>query len=98
MDIEKAIQYFQEEIDRCQRAPALNGCPMREEWQETINVCQIAVAAICRNVSFDDGVERMREAAVQKIEELEEGCLGIQKAAFVIAKNEIIKLVIPEEE
>ena len=98
MDIQKAIQYFQDEIDRCRRAPDLNGCPMREEWQETIDACQIALEAICRCEGFSDGVERMREAAVYKIEELQEGCLGIQKATFVIARNEIIKLVVLEEE
>lgn len=38
---------------------------------------------------FITGAECMRHHAVKKILELEEGCLGIQKAAFVVARNAI---------
>ncbi|MGM9601085.1 MAG: DUF551 domain-containing protein [Faecousia sp.] len=33
-------------MERCQRAPELNGCEMTEEWQRTIEVCEIAIDAI----------------------------------------------------
>lgn len=46
MTREKAIQYLEEEITRCRRAPELNGCEMREDWQETIDVCEMAITAL----------------------------------------------------
>lgn len=42
----EVVKLLLEEIDRCRRAPDLNGCEMREEWQKTIDVCSIAVSAI----------------------------------------------------
>ena len=43
---------------------------------------------------FMTGAECMRHLAVKKILELEEGCLGIQKAAFVVARNAVEDLEI----
>lgn len=42
----EVVKLLMEEIDRCRRAPDLNGCEMQEEWQRTIDVCSIAVNAI----------------------------------------------------
>lgn len=44
--------------------------------------------------NFMTGAECMRHMAIHKIMELEEGCLGIQKAAFVVARNAIEDLEI----
>lgn len=46
---------------------------------------------------FITGAECMRHAAIAKIHELEEGCLGIQKAAFVVSRNAIEHLEIVGE-
>lgn len=46
MTREKAIKYFSDEIMYCRLAPALNGCEMREDWQKTIDVCEMAIAAL----------------------------------------------------
>lgn len=43
---------------------------------------------------FITGAECMRHIAVKRILELEEGCLGIQKAAFVVARNAVEDLEI----
>lgn len=42
----EVVKLLLEEIDRCRRAPDLNGCDMKEEWQRTIDVCSVAVNAI----------------------------------------------------
>ena len=42
----EAISLLEGEIIRCRMAPKINGCPMTEEWQMTIDVCQIAIDAI----------------------------------------------------
>ena len=42
----EVVKLLLEEIDRCRRAPDLNGCEMREEWKKTIDVCSIAVSAV----------------------------------------------------
>lgn len=42
--------------------------------------------------AYRNGAEAMRRAAIKKILELEGGCLGIQKAAFVIARDAIKQL------
>lgn len=46
MTPEEAIQYFNDEIWLCRAAPSINGCQMTEDWQRTIDACEIAVAAI----------------------------------------------------
>ena len=46
MTREEVIKLLQEEVERCQRAPELNGCEMKPEWQQTMDVCQIAIDAI----------------------------------------------------
>lgn len=46
MNREEAIQYFNDEIRLCRAAPSINGCQMTEDWQRTIDACEIAVAAI----------------------------------------------------
>lgn len=46
MTKKEAISLLEGEIIRCRMAPKINGCPMTDEWQMTIDVCQIAIAAI----------------------------------------------------
>lgn len=46
MTKQEAISILEGEIIRCRMAPKINGCPMTEEWQRTIDVCEIAIAAI----------------------------------------------------
>ena len=46
MKREEVIKLLQEELERCQRAPELNGCEMKPEWQRTMDVCRVAVEAI----------------------------------------------------
>lgn len=43
---EEVIKLLQEELERYQRAPELNGCEMKPEWQKTMDVCRVAVEAI----------------------------------------------------
>ena len=46
MTKQEAIRLLHDEIIRCRMAPKINGCPMTEDWQRTIEVCEIAIAAI----------------------------------------------------
>lgn len=46
MTKKEAISLLEEEIVRCRMAPKINDCQMTEEWQRTIDVCEIAIAAI----------------------------------------------------
>lgn len=46
MEKEEAVRLLLEEMERCQRAPELNGCEMKPEWQRTMDVCLVAVEAI----------------------------------------------------
>ena len=46
MEKEEAVRLLQEELERCQRAPELNGCEMKPEWKRTMDVCRIAIEAI----------------------------------------------------
>ena len=46
MTKQEAVSLLRDEIIRCRMAPKINGCPMTEEWQRTIEVCEIAIAAI----------------------------------------------------
>ena len=46
MSREEAVGILRDEIIRCRMAPKINGCPMTEEWQRTIEVCEIAIDAI----------------------------------------------------
>ena len=46
MTKKEAVSLLEGEIIRCRMAPKINGCPMTEEWQRTIEVCQIAIDAI----------------------------------------------------
>ena len=46
MTKKEAVSLLEEEIIRCRMAPKINGCQMTEEWQRTIEVCEIAIAAI----------------------------------------------------
>ena len=46
MSREEAVGILRDEIIRCRMAPKINGCPMTEDWQKTIEVCEIAIAAI----------------------------------------------------
>ena len=46
MEKEEAVRLLLEEMERCKRAPELNGCEMKPEWQRTMDVCRVAVEAI----------------------------------------------------
>lgn len=46
MTKQEAISLLEGEIIRCRMAPKINGCQMTEDWQRTIEVCEIAIAAI----------------------------------------------------
>lgn len=42
----KAIAFFEEEGQRLLRAPEVNGCDMKPEWEERIEMCHIAIAVL----------------------------------------------------
>ena len=46
MTREEAIKCIQEEKLRYERAPWVNGCPMTEEWQKAIDICDMALSAL----------------------------------------------------
>ena len=46
MTREEAIECIQEEKLRYERAPLVNGCPMTEEWQKAIDICDMAISAL----------------------------------------------------
>ena len=46
MIIDRAIKYFEDEIRYCERAPALNGCEMTDDWMLTLEVSKLAVEAL----------------------------------------------------
>ena len=37
---DKARAFLIEEIQRLRYAPKLNGCPMTEEWEEQLEICE----------------------------------------------------------
>ena len=52
MTKEEAIRYLKEEIRLCFMGPKINGCAMTEEWQRTIDVCEIAISAIQKTMEM----------------------------------------------
>lgn len=46
MTREEAIKCIQEEKLRYERAPWVNSCPMTEEWQKAIDICDMAISAL----------------------------------------------------
>ena len=46
MTKQEVVSLLEGEIIRCRMAPKINGCSMTEDWQRTIEVCEIAIAAI----------------------------------------------------
>ena len=46
MTKKEAVSLLEGEIIRCRMAPKINGCPMTDDWRRTIEVCEIAIAAI----------------------------------------------------
>lgn len=44
--IERAIKYFEDEIRFCERAPAINGCEMTDDWLLTLEASKLAVEAL----------------------------------------------------
>ena len=46
MTKQEAVSLLEGEIIRCRMAPKINGCPMTEDGQRTIEVCEIAIEAI----------------------------------------------------
>lgn len=47
--------------------------------------------------AYYSGAEAMRRAALWKIQEMEAGCLGIQKAAFLVTREAIKNLEVPRK-
>lgn len=52
MTKQEAIRYLEEEIRLCLMGPKINGCAMTEEWQRTIDVCEIAISAIQKTMEM----------------------------------------------
>lgn len=46
MDVNKAIDYFKQEIRFCKEAPVLNGCQMTDDWTLMMEVSKLAVKAL----------------------------------------------------
>ena len=46
MTKQEAISLLTEEVRMCRMAAKINSCGMTEDWQRTIEVCEIAIAAI----------------------------------------------------
>lgn len=46
MKRQEAIECLEKEIALCTAGPAINGCPMTEDWKRTIDVCTLAIAAL----------------------------------------------------
>ena len=46
MTREEAIKCIHEEKLRYERAPWVNSCPMMEEWQKAIDICDMAISAL----------------------------------------------------
>lgn len=42
----KARAFLIEEIQRLQYAPKLNGCPMTEEWEEQLEICEYLLTLV----------------------------------------------------
>lgn len=42
----EVVKLLEVEIIRCRMAPKINGCPMTDDWNRTIEVCEIAIDAI----------------------------------------------------
>lgn len=45
-DIDKALNFFKDEIRRCELAPTLNGCETTEEWKQLLSIYKIALIAL----------------------------------------------------
>lgn len=43
---QQALAWLRAEAESCRRAPDLNGCQMRPQWQEVIDVCETAIEAL----------------------------------------------------
>ena len=50
MTPEKAIKFFDEEIVRLEGAPIINGCEMTDDWQEMLEICKLAKAALEKQI------------------------------------------------
>lgn len=46
MTKQEAIRLLTEEVRMCRMAAKINSCGMTEDWQRTIEVCEIAIDAI----------------------------------------------------
>lgn len=60
----KVVKFFEEEIQRLENAPKINGCEMTDEWKEQLEICKIAKSAcekqIPKNPSWVDSVPHSR--------------------------------------
>lgn len=64
MTREEAIKCIQEEKLRYERAPWLNGCPMTEEWQKAIDICDMALSALRTQQEQESKVMKKVESPV----------------------------------
>ena len=48
--INKAINFFEEEIVRLRKAPEINGCEMTPEWKEMLQIYNTAVEALRKQI------------------------------------------------
>ena len=58
--MQKSIKFFEEEIQRLENAPKINGCEITEEWKEQIKICESAKIALEKQVPkkpiWDDNI------------------------------------------
>lgn len=50
MTPEKAIKFFDEEIERLERVPIINGCEMTDDWKEQLEICKLAKSALEKQI------------------------------------------------
>lgn len=51
---EKTKQFLRLDIELLKDAPRLNGCPMTEEWQETLEMWQYVLELIKKDEAVDE--------------------------------------------
>ena len=43
---QQALSWLRAEAESCRRAPILNGCQMKPEWEDMIENCEAAIEAL----------------------------------------------------
>ena len=65
--INKAINFFEEEIVRLRKAPEINGCEMTPEWKEMLQIYNTAVEALRLRTAPKTNFERIKAMSVEEI-------------------------------